>query len=264
MSVQKDSFVKFRVSEDPSADSQYAESTLDSPKMTRQGIQYTQITDPGGQFFVNLVTNDIDGVTPVEDPENIPTDSFLYGFNGSDFDRIRALSPADDNVEFEDLGAIVALAVPSLFNGTDSDRAREASADNLAAFSGLGAALNSSPGEWSINHTPAANTQATISRAAGGAGVRHVCKSITATLIGLAAAAEATVLVNLRDGATGAGTILWSARLLVQGTTGNETGIALSGLNIVGSAATAMTLEFSAAGGADTFESVAITGYDAS
>jgi len=51
---------------------------------------------------------------------------------------------------------------------------------------------------------------------------------------------------------------------LVTGTTGNETGVSLSNLNIVGTAATAMTLEFAAAGGASTFESVALTGYDAS
>ena len=38
----------------------------------------------------------------------------------------------------------------------------------------------------------------------------------------------------------------------------------LAGLNIVGSANTAMTLEFAAAGGANTVESVAMTGYSVS
>jgi hypothetical protein len=37
----------------------------------------------------------------------------------------------------------------------------------------------------------------------------------------------------------------------------------LSGLNIVGTAGNAMTLEFLAAAGANTLESVALTGYDA-
>lgn len=151
-----------------------------------------------------------------------------------------------------------------IFNGATWDRIKSATAAVLSALSSAGALLTTKPGEWAVNHTPAANTQATITRAAGAAGVRHVCTSISATLIGLAASAETTVLVNLRDGASGAGTILQSWRLLVTGTTGSETGIALTGLNIPGSAATAMTLEFATAGGADTFETVAMTGYDAS
>lgn len=149
------------------------------------------------------------------------------------------------------------------FNGTAFDRLKTGSAANAAANSSAGVLLVTPTGEWAVNHTPAAATQATITKAAGGAGVRHVCKSITATFIGLAAAAEATVLVNLRDGATGAGTILWSTRLLVTGTTGSETGVTISNLNIVGSDNTDMTLEFAAAGAANTFESVAMTGYDA-
>lgn len=150
-------------------------------------------------------------------------------------------------------------AITYVFDGTNFIRALAGSAASLATLSSAGAQLVQGPGQWSINHTPVANTQATISRAAA-AGQRHVCKSITATLIGLAASAEATVLVNLRDGATGAGTILWSTRLLVVGGTGSQTGVSLSDLNIVGSVNTAMTLEFAAAGGASTFEAVALTG----
>ncbi len=146
-----------------------------------------------------------------------------------------------------------------VFNGTNFVRALSGTAASLATLSPSAAQLVASAGEWSINHTPATNVQATISRAAV-ASQRHVCRSVTATLIGLAASAEATVLVNLRDGATGAGSILWSARLLVTGTQGSESGVTLSGLNIVGTANTAMTLEFEAAGGASTFETVALTG----
>ena len=157
---------------------------------------------------------------------------------------------------------VVSAANNYAFNGATFDRLRTGSATNLSAADQSMALVTTGPGDWSINHTPAANTPATITRAAGAAGVRHVCTSITATLIGLAASAETTVLVNLRDGATGAGAILWSTRLLVAGTAGSETGVSLSGLNIVGSAATAMTLEFAAAGGASTFETVAMTGHD--
>lgn len=159
-------------------------------------------------------------------------------------------------------GVALTSARLTAYNGSTYDRIRTNGAANLAASTQPFGIVTAQPGEWSINHTPVANTQATITRAAGGSGVRHICRSITATLIGLAAAAETTVLVNLRDGATGAGTILWSARLLVVGTTGSETGISLSNLNIIGSANTAMTLEFAAAGGADTFETVSVSGYD--
>jgi hypothetical protein len=159
-------------------------------------------------------------------------------------------------------GVALTAARGQAFNGSTYDRLRTNSAATLAGSTQPFAALSASPGEWSINHTPVDNTQATITRAAGAAGVRHVCRSVSATLIGLAAAVEATVLVNLRDGATGAGTILRSWRFLVVGGAGSQVGVELSGLNILGSAATAMTLEFAAAGGADTFETVALSGYD--
>jgi hypothetical protein len=119
-----------------------------------------------------------------------------------------------------------------------------------------------SPLNWSITHTPAANTQATITQALA-TGFRHVATSISFTFAadtGIVAAA--TVLVNLRDGATGAGTILWSQRVSVPATAGSCTTVSLGSLSIPGTASTAMTLEFAAAGGASTFESVALTGYD--
>jgi hypothetical protein len=186
--------------------------------------------------------------------------SRLQAFDGATYDRLRSLP---DNADDQAPLAASLLAVLSrlqAFDGTNFDRLRVQSAANVSAATQTGVVLAAAPGNWSINHTPAANTQATITRAAGGAGVRHVCTSISCTLIGRTAAAETEVLVNLRDGATGAGTILWSQRLQV--IPGGTTGLALSHLQIPGSANTAMTWEFEAAGGADTFESVAVTGYD--
>ena len=111
--------------------------------------------------------------------------------------------------------------------------------------------------EWAVEHRPAAATQATISKAAD-AGGRHVCKSITVTLAAVGTASGAEVAV-LRDGATGAGTVLWSGVLSVP--TNSSDNIAIAGLNIIGTKGTAMTLEFVAAGAAATFESVALSGY---
>lgn len=118
-------------------------------------------------------------------------------------------------------------------------------------------------GDWAQGHTPAANTQATTTKAAGGAGVRHVCTSISATLVaGATAPTATTVEVALRDGATGAGTILWEQTIGIQAVAGATNAIHIAPLNIIGSANTAMTLEFSAAAGANTLESVSMTGYD--
>ena len=112
---------------------------------------------------------------------------------------------------------------------------------------------------WTVNSAPAANTQATASKAAR-AGARHVCTGITATL-SAGSANSSQVTVNLRDGATGAGTVLWTGVLNASANT-SAPPIELSGLQIMGSVNTAMTLEFSAAGGAATLEAVSLQGFD--
>jgi hypothetical protein len=140
-----------------------------------------------------------------------------------------------------------------------------ASAANLATESGAKALLTAPPGQWTVNHVPAANTQATATKAAGAAGVRHVCTALSFSVAADGTAPTATQLtVNLRDGASGAGTVLMSWIVAIPAVAGEVKQVSLSGLNIVGSAATAMTLEFAAAGGAHTYESVNIAGYDAS
>lgn len=146
-----------------------------------------------------------------------------------------------------------------LHDGASFARLGSASAPQLATQSGDQALLAAAPGEWTLTHAPIANTQATATRAAGAAGVRHVLKSINATLIGVGAIA-APISVVVRDGASGAGPILWADQLFAPAA-GSKDRVTLTGLNIIGSAATAMTLEFIAAPGATNFEAVAATGY---
>lgn len=165
--------------------------------------------------------------------------------------------------------AIVALGANALgytYNGTTWDRVRSASAANLSANTATGAPVVTGPGGWSIIHAPAANAQATASKAAGAAGVRHVCTAISATFVASTTAPAAVqVTVNVRDGATGAGTVIWTAVMSLPATGGASAApVQLAGLNIVGSAATAMTIEFSAAGGANTVEAVSLSGYSTS
>jgi len=192
-----------------------------------------------------------------------------YGMrNGSEaatkIDRLRSGSDASDDQATNAAGVLMALNRNTLFDGSTWDRARSSSAAALSGFTSAGAGLMTLPGNWAINHTPATATQATISRAAGGAGVRHVCTSIDAAFIIPNGVNQALITLNLRDGATGAGTILWSRRFGVGVAVASDAQqeVSLTGLNIVGTANTAMTLEFSAAGAATTSQSVALCGFD--
>ena len=115
-------------------------------------------------------------------------------------------------------------------------------------------------------HEPAAAAQATITVAAIGAtdnlpaGRRYRCHMICASL-SAAGTASGIMTVYLRDGATGAGAVLFAATLSVP--VNGCAAICLSDLNIAGSQNTAMTLEFAAAGAAATVEKVTL-GYSIS
>lgn len=105
-----------------------------------------------------------------------------------------------------------------------------------------------------VASAPAAATQATLTRAAGGAAVRHVCRRIIATVAAAAGAVVAPVNVNLRDGGTGAGTILasWALAAVVNTIAIFDADM----LEIPGTANTAMTLEFAAASAAGSIQAV--------
>lgn len=136
-----------------------------------------------------------------------------------------------------------------------------ASAPNLATLDGLGAQLTTRPGEWTITDAPAANTVATATRAAGAAGVRHVLTSFCADLCAVAAQATPITFV-IRDGAAGVGAILYQRRLIAP--LGTTASVEITDLNIVGSDATAMTVECTAAPAATNFATVSASGYSVS
>lgn len=183
--------------------------------------------------------------------------SRLFGWDGATYDRLRSGANNADGIAALALGLLQTLATIGLYNGATLDRARSGSAANLAAFSTIGAQLVSPPGQWSAFQTPAVSTISTVTRAAAGAGVRNVCNSIAFSMGGPAIQTNLTVV--LRDGATGAGAILWSMHTAGQPANGGQV-FEISGLNIPGTANTAMTLEFTAAPVATNFESVAMTG----
>jgi hypothetical protein len=176
-------------------------------------------------------------------------------WNGTSCDRQRSGLAADGAA-----ATGVPSQAPALFNGATLDRARSASATNNTQTTVLGAQQVAVLSTWSQTNTPAANTQATTSKAAGGGTVRHVATSITWCFATDTLAGAGPLNINLRDGATGAGTIMrtWIVDLpAVENSQCRD----LSGLNMTGSANTAMTLEFAAAGGAASVETVSFTGY---
>jgi hypothetical protein len=114
-------------------------------------------------------------------------------------------------------------------------------------------------GGWTANHAPAAAAQATIAKAAAGASVKNVCTSIAVSLASAAAPTVGVVTFVLRDGATGAGTIVWQTRLSLPAVAGQAIAVTIP-VWIEGTANTAMTLETTAAPPANVVATVAMTG----
>ena len=114
---------------------------------------------------------------------------------------------------------------------------------------------------WYIQHAPAANTQATISKAAGAAGVKHVATGFSWSLSsGAGAPTPELITITIRDGATGAGTVMWTETVSLPATAGSSARGGQSGLWLVGTAATALTIETDSAPGANVVANVSLQG----
>ncbi len=114
---------------------------------------------------------------------------------------------------------------------------------------------------WTAIHVPSANTQATATKASAGTGVRNVCTGFTVTITGgTTAPAAFQGIVSLIDGASGGTTYLWRSSIALPAVAGAQVTVIRGHLWLPGTAATGMTLEFSAAGGANTVESVSLEG----
>lgn len=109
---------------------------------------------------------------------------------------------------------------------------------------------------WAVEQHPAAAGTPSISQAAATDPVRNVCKSLTVS-IACAATAQTPIRAFLRDGTTGAGTILWSGVLAA--VAGAAFAISARGA-WKGAPATAMTLEFEGALAAGVLGTVSMSG----
>lgn len=218
-------------------------------------VQMAGTTD-GGALVTALIGDTSELI--VTPPNAVRVQAFLLGHHiGTDtYQPVTVLYDTDDAISSGpgNLSTIARLVGNS---GTGWDRIQTASAFNMGNTNGHGASKSTAPSEWSVERRPPVDIQATVTRAAA-VGARHVAKSITWSMV--AVAAQTLVDVLLRDGAAGVGTVLWSQR--VQVPAGDSRQVTVSGLNIVGSSDAAMTLEFSAAPVATNYQGVALTGYD--
>lgn len=122
-----------------------------------------------------------------------------------------------------------------------------------------GRILVETPARWSKVSTPAVSTQASSSIAAE-ANVRHVADCISFSAGSTTAPVLTKLNINLRDGATGAGTIIKSWTVVIGAATGqNVVPYMECGLGLTGTTNTAMTLEYSALL-TNLFEDVTLTG----
>lgn len=125
----------------------------------------------------------------------------------------------------------------------------------------IGATVHEKSSRWGGFSNPAAGSQATYSIAAEAA-VRHVADCISFSAASTTAPLLTGLTVQLRDGATGAGTVMQQWQVVAVATaTQNVAPFGLCGLNLTGATNTAMTLEFSASL-ANLIQSVNLTGYN--
>lgn len=271
MSSDPRTFPLFAVapSDDPSLLPTPVASSMDSPAMSRDRVLFVAPISAGGGTAADITVPE-----PLPQvPNNSGAALHVKNFN---FGQLNVNALQDNNgwvgidaialtgATFDPASGtgshfgLASLGFGYAFNGTLFVPLRASSGANQGAVANqVGAQLVAAVGTFGIQDQPAAATQATISRAAGGAGVRHIAVAVT---VGIAAvAAQPPLIFNLRDGASGAGAILWSVRLTAPAGQGQV--VALSGLSYIGTANTALTLESAAAPAATNFAFVSLGGY---
>lgn len=185
----------------------------------------------------------------------------VYGYNGNNqWDRLLALPLNAGNISSSagNLGGLVSINLNYLWDGDELFSPQQSVSGFLQSQSvkPKGIAAVAQVGGWTAYDVPATNVAAVATKAATGANTTHIVTSICVSVIGLAAAAETTVTAQLLDNSA---TVFWSMRFQV--IPGGTTGIGLTNLVIPFGGNSSAILQFTAAGGANTFQSVSMTGY---
>lgn len=198
--------------------------------------------------------------------------SFFVSNEGLEAVRVRATSWSSGSASvFGRRGfaaqRAVGAVVPTLFDTANFVTQRSvglqsyAPATTLISSNERGRAIVERGPRWAITSAPAVSLQATATIAAE-AGVRHIADTVCWSAGAVTAPSVATaLLVNLRDGAADAGTIIASWRVVAPATVGNTVPpFCINGLNLTGTTNTAMTIEWSALL-TNLFQSVTLTGW---
>lgn len=164
----------------------------------------------------------------------------LYAYNGTTWDRVRAAAGAG-------IGGIGMLqVVPYAFDATVGNLgnlyARQIFGNND------GRPLITVPTkEWAIHHNPAVSVKATITKAAGGAGVLNTARRVSFGWSATTAlAAIVTLTISLIDGVSGGANVLWQWTFTLPAAVIPAFMSPVFEVNFPGTANTAMTLEQSA------------------
>lgn len=137
-----------------------------------------------------------------------------------------------------------------------TEQIRLLSQANAGAVQQQGVLQTAKPGQWNATIAAAENVAASATRAAGGAGTRLIAQGFEFTLSGLGNSPQ-DLICRIRDGAGGA--ILWQSYIF-KDIGGASVTIAINDISLPASVNTALVAEFSAAGGANTFQSINVRG----
>lgn len=173
-----------------------------------------------------------------------------YVFNASTWDRQRTAS--GDGLVVTGMTAAGNMG----WNGASFDRLRTASATTNTETTSLGIQRITPASSWNITNTTTGATAATATKASGGGSVRHVATTVTVCHQDSTINAVGRV-VDLLDGAAKLRSWVINGAQVAGGAHCES----ISGLNITGSAATAMSVTFAANPSGTATETVNLTGY---
>lgn len=196
-------------------------------------VSFSPVPPPGGDpgTFTAVDITDPTFTLPGASPNYaFPVASFSFGYTGE---------TNTNNVWAQFLKVLHGLAAPA-----------------VAPIS-QGTLAVAKPLQWTAVNTAAANIQATVTRAAGGALTRNIVQGFEFTLSGAGGSLQ-DLRVRIRDGA--GGTILWES-YIYKAPFGQSVTISVADISLPCSINTAAVAEFSGVpGDPNCFESVAMRG----
>lgn len=209
--------------------------------------------------------NNAPGIDPLSSPTPVASD--LQGrvwtrlSGGSSGGGVAAIVAIEAN-EIDNVDPSTELSTAAfLFGCRDdgaqtADRVRVLSFPNADAATQQGVLAAAKPAQWNETVLAAEDVQASINRAAPGAGLRHIIQGFEFTLSGVSNSPQ-DLSVRIRDGA--GGTIIWQSYIYKDVGTNSVT-IAIADLSLALSDDTDLQAEFSGAAGAATFQSINVRG----